>query len=48
MNRNGLYFVIGALLVLVIGFGIYVYREENKPSGVEIQLNENGVSIDQN
>jgi len=48
MNRNGLYFVIGALLALVVGFGVYVYREESKPSGVEIQLNENGVSIDQN
>jgi hypothetical protein len=47
-NRNGLYFIIGALLVLVIGFGIYTYREETKPSGVEIQLNEQGISIDEN
>ena len=48
MNRNGLYILIGALLVLVIGFGIYTYREETKPSGIEIQINEEGLKIDRN
>jgi hypothetical protein len=31
MNRNGrLYLVIALLAVIVVGFGIYIYREENK------------------
>lgn len=29
-NRNGLYFVIGALVVLVVGMGIYILREERR------------------
>jgi hypothetical protein len=28
--------------------GIYVMREEQKPDGVEIKLNENGISVEQN
>ncbi len=47
MNRNSLYLVIGALIVVVIGLGIYVYREESKPSGVELKIDESGVSIEQ-
>ncbi|MBA8876622.1 hypothetical protein [Phyllobacterium myrsinacearum] len=45
MNRNSLYLVIGALLVVVIGLGVYTYREENKP-GVELKIGEGGVSIE--
>lgn len=48
MQRNTLYLLIGALLVVVIGLGIYVYREESKPSGVELRIDESGVSIEQN
>lgn len=48
MNRtNGLYLIIGALVVAVVGFGIYVYREETKPSGVELSIGKDGVSIEQ-
>jgi hypothetical protein len=48
MNRNGLYFLMGALAVLLTGLGVYAYREETKPKGIEIQLNDQGVSIDRN
>jgi hypothetical protein len=48
MNRNGLYLVIGALAIVVVGLGIYVYQEESKPSGVEIQIGEGGVSVEEN
>lgn len=48
MNKNTLYLLIGALVVVVIGLGVYVYREESKPSGVELKIDENGVSIEQN
>lgn len=48
MKQNHLYLVIGALVVAVIGLGIYVMREESKPSGVELRIDETGVSIEQN
>lgn len=49
MNRsNGLYLVIGALVVLVIGLGVYVYQEESKPDGVELSIGRDGVKIQEN
>lgn len=48
MNRNGLFMVIGALIVVVAGLGYYVYKEESKPSGVEIKIGEGGVSVEEN
>lgn len=48
MRQNQLYLLIGALLVAVIVLGIYVWREESKPDGVELRIDESGVSIEQN
>ena len=48
VNRNGLYLLIGALLVAVVGLGVYAYREETKPAGVELKIGEGGVSIEEN
>ncbi len=48
MQKNTLYLLLGALLVVVIGLGIYVYQEESKPDGVEIRLDQNGVSVEEN
>ena len=48
MKQNQLYLLIGALVVIVIGLGIYVFREESKPSGVEIRLDESGISVEEN
>jgi hypothetical protein len=45
MTQNRLYFIIGALVVVVIALGIYVYREESKPSGVELRIDESGISV---
>ncbi|MGN7749730.1 hypothetical protein [Sinorhizobium sp. 22678] len=47
MNRNGLYLVIAVLAVVVIGLGVYVYREETR-SGVEIKIGEDGLSVQEN
>lgn len=47
MNRNGLYLVIAVLLIAVVGFGIYTYQQQNRP-GVEVRLDNNGISIDGN
>lgn len=48
MKQNQLYAVIAALVVAVIALGIYVWREQSKPSGVEIRLDQSGVSIQKN
>jgi ElaB/YqjD/DUF883 family membrane-anchored ribosome-binding protein len=47
LNRNGLYLIIGALLVAVVGLGIYAYREETKPAGIALKIGEGGVSVEQ-
>jgi RsiW-degrading membrane proteinase PrsW (M82 family) len=48
MKQNMLYLVIGALVVVVIALGIYVYREQTRPEGVELKIDEKGISIQQN
>ena len=49
MNRsNGLYVIIGILVVAVIGLGAYIFHEESKQQGVEMSIDKNGVSIKQN
>jgi hypothetical protein len=48
MQQNRLYLVIGALAVAVIALGIYIWHENSKPEGVEIKLDQNGVSIQGN
>ncbi|MGD9478123.1 hypothetical protein [Shinella sp. G-2] len=48
MNRNALYMIIGALIVVVAGFSYYAYQQEKKPDGVEIRLDQQGLSIQEN
>ena len=48
MRQNTLYLIIGALAVAVIVLGIYVWREESKPSGVELRIDESGISVEEN
>lgn len=48
MQQNRLYLVIGILIALVVVLGIYVWRQESQPSGVEIRLDESGISVEQN
>jgi RsiW-degrading membrane proteinase PrsW (M82 family) len=46
MNRtNGLYLIIGALIVAVVGLGAYTYHEKTKPKGVELSIGKDGVSV---
>lgn len=46
MNRNSLLVVIGLLAVVAIG-ALYFYTQERK-SGVDIKIDENGVTLDGN
>lgn len=48
MKQNTLYLIIGALIVVVIALGIYVYREQTRPKGVELKIDDKGISIQQN
>lgn len=48
MDRNRLYIVIAVLAAAVIALGIYVWRQETKPQGVEIRIDENGLSVKEN
>lgn len=48
MNQNRLYLLLGALIVAVIVMGFYIWREESKPDGVELRIDQNGVSVQQN
>lgn len=48
MKQNILYLIIGALVVVVIALGVYVYREQTRPKGVELKIDDKGISIQQN
>jgi RsiW-degrading membrane proteinase PrsW (M82 family) len=48
MQQNRLYLIIGALVVAVIVLGAYIWRQETKPKGVEIRLDEGGISVQEN
>lgn len=48
MKQNMLYLVIGALMVVIIALGVYIYREQTRPKGVELKIDDKGISIQQN
>ena len=49
MSRtNSLYLVIGALAVVIVALGAYVWHEQTKPKGIEMNIGPNGVSVQQN
>lgn len=48
MNRNGLYLVIGALLVVAAVVGYLLYQERQKKAHIDININGHGISIEGN
>lgn len=48
MSRNGLYLVIAVLLVIVVGFGIYAYQQQQAKPGIEVKVDNNGLSVNGN
>lgn len=48
MSRNGLYLVIAVLLVVVVGFGIYAYQQQQAKPGIEVKVDNNGLSVNGN
>ncbi|MER8490373.1 hypothetical protein NKI51_24875 [Mesorhizobium australicum] len=48
MKQNTLYLLIGVLIIVIIALGVYVYREQARPKGVELRIDDKGISIQQN
>lgn len=48
MTRNGLYVLVGVLLVAVIGLGVYIYQQQQSQPALEIRVDEQGISVEGN
>lgn len=48
MSRNTLYAVIAVLAVAVAGFAIYYFYQESQRPGLEIKVDEQGISVNGN
>jgi hypothetical protein len=48
MSRNGLYAVIAVLVIALVAFGIYTYQQQQARPGIEVRVDEQGISIDGN
>ena len=46
MNRNVLYFIVGALAVATVVVSYLLYQERQKTSGIEINVGKSGISIE--
>lgn len=45
MNRSILYLIIVSLVVVVSAFGYFYYQEQKTTSGVDITVDDQGLSI---
>ncbi|HUQ37732.1 MAG TPA: hypothetical protein VM144_15280 [Aestuariivirga sp.] len=48
MSRNLLYAITAVFGVAVVVLGYQVYQDRQKPNGVEIKIDDNGISIQGN
>ncbi|MBE7734019.1 hypothetical protein [Devosia faecipullorum] len=51
MSRNGLFAVIAVIAVLavaVVAFAIYTYQQQQARPGIEVRVDETGISVDGN
>jgi uncharacterized iron-regulated membrane protein len=48
MKQNQLYLLIGLLAVLVVALAGYLMWDASQPSGVEIRIDEGGISVEEN
>jgi predicted negative regulator of RcsB-dependent stress response len=46
MNRNILYLIVGALVVVAVVFGYQLYQERQKTKSIEINVGKSSISID--
>jgi hypothetical protein len=48
VSRNGLIAVIAVLAIAVVGLALYTYQQEQARPGIEVRVDETGISIDGN
>jgi hypothetical protein len=46
MQRQQLQLLVGILAIIVIGLVGYIVYQQSRPSGVEIRMDETGISVD--
>jgi len=46
MNRNGLYLIVGALVVLMGLVGYLYYQERQQTAGIDISVGKSGISVE--
>ena len=46
MNRNALYLMIGALAAAAIVLGFLLYRDQQKTTGIEVNVGEHQLTIE--
>ena len=47
MSRNGLYVLVGILILAIIGVGVYAYEQSQRPA-LEVKVDGNGIKINSN
>jgi hypothetical protein len=48
LTRTSLYGVIAVLVIALVAFGIYTYQQQQSRPGIEVRVDEQGISIDGN
>jgi hypothetical protein len=48
MSRNGLYFLIAVLAVIVLGMGGYMLYQQSQEPSLEIKVDSNGLQVNGN
>lgn len=48
MTRNGIYFIVGGLVVAVLVLGYMLYDEKQNEPGVSVEIGEDGFSVETN
>lgn len=48
MSRNGLYALIGILVVIVIALGGYMFYQQSQQPSLEIKVDSNGIQVNGN
>lgn len=47
-NNNGLYLIVGALIVVVLGLGYVVMQDKADKPDLSISVSEDGIEVDGN
>jgi hypothetical protein len=48
VSRNGLYLLIAALVVVVVGLGGYMFYEQSQRPGLQISVDKSGIQVQGN